>query len=91
VADELAIRRRGVVHEARVPERDGGAPLLLVEILADGAGLPQEDVVADVGGIDRGAVRVRDDQHRRALDEFARLDRPFRDDPAPTRSEIDHP
>src|SRR5215213_8109968 len=83
VADERAVRRRGVVDEARVAERNRGPALLPIEVLADRAGLPQKDVVSDVRRIDGAALFMRDDQHRRTLDERARRARSPRPAAAP--------
>src|SRR3954471_12623842 len=91
VADERAVRRRGVVDEARVADRNRGPALLPIEVLADRAGLPQKDVVSDVRRIDRAALFVRDDQHRRTLDKRALLDPAVGDDAAPAALEFDDP
>src|SRR3954454_23805056 len=91
VADERAVRRRGVVDEARVAERDRGPALLAIEVLADRAGLLQKDVVSDVRRIDGAALFMRDDQHRRTLDERALLDPAVGDDAAPAPLEFHDP
>src|SRR4051812_28647780 len=91
VADERAVRRRGVVDEARVAERNRGPALLPIEVLADRAGLPQKDVVSDVRRIDGAALFVGDDQHRRTLDERALLDPAVGDNAAPAALKFHDP